>query len=75
MTIDITKLQEIQEALGPKRVKTPQTEVEQFELRDLLAASNQQSTKKPSLSNFGWTRVVPKHNCNCPIFPEEGCCE
>jgi hypothetical protein len=76
MTIDISTLQEIQEALGPKRVKTPQQEVEQFELRDLLQAANSHGTKKPSLMNIGWTRVVPKYSCHCPVTPEEDrCCE
>lgn len=74
MTIDITTLQEIQTALGPKRVKTPQQEVEQFELRDLLQAANSHGTKKPSLMSMGWTRVVPKDECRCPIEKKE-CCE
>lgn len=71
MTIDISTLQEIQEKLGPKRVKTPQQEVEQFELRDLLQAANSHGTKKPSLMNMGWTRVVPKCSCRCPIEDKE----
>ncbi len=63
---NIEDIQALQEAVGPKRIKTTDMEVEQFELKDLIAATNQQSTKKPSLSNIGWTRAVPKYGCSCP---------
>jgi hypothetical protein len=58
-------LQAIQQAIGPKRIKTPQEEVEQFDLIDLLKAANSRGTKKPFLANFGFTKAVPKNDCPC----------
>lgn len=70
----VSKIQEIQAGIGPKRVKTPQEEVEQFSLKELIDAANRIGTKKPSLSNIGWTRAVPKNNCACDSLTK-GCCD
>jgi hypothetical protein len=69
----VSKIQEIQAGVGPRRVKTPQEEVEQFSLKELLDAANRIGSKKPSLSNIGWTRAVPKNNCHCSGL-EKGSC-
>jgi hypothetical protein len=58
-------LQAIQQAIGPKRIKTPQEEVEQFDLADLLKAANARGTKKPFLQNITFTKAVPKCEGHC----------
>jgi hypothetical protein len=69
----VSKIQEIQSGIGPKRVKTPQEEVEQFSLKELIDAANRIGAKKPSLNNIGWTRVVPKNNCACDSLTKGNC--
>lgn len=69
----VSKIQAIQAGVGPRRVKTPQEEVEQFSLKELLEAANRIGAKKPTLNTIGWTRVVPKNNCHCESL-EKGCC-
>lgn len=58
-------IQAIQSTVGPKRVKTPQEEVEQFSLTELLKAANSRGTKKPFLNNFSFVKAVPKNGCSC----------
>lgn len=58
-------IQAIQAAVGPKRVKTPQEEVEQFSLAELLKAANSRGTRKPFLNNFSFVKAVPKNGCSC----------
>jgi len=58
-------IQAIQAAVGPKRVKTPQEEVEQFSLAELMKAANSRGTRKPFLNNFTFVKAVPKNGCSC----------
>lgn len=58
-------IQAIQSAVGPKRVKTPQEEVEQFSLQELMKAANSRGTKKPFLNNFSFVKAVPRDGCSC----------
>lgn len=58
-------IQAIQSAVGPKRVKTPQEEVEQFSLDELMKAANSRGTKKPFLNNFSFVKAVPRDGCSC----------
>ena len=58
-------IQAIQSAVGPKRVKTPQEEVEQFSLEELMKAANSRGTKKPFLNNFSFVKAVPKNGRSC----------
>ena len=60
-------IQAIQSAVGPKRVKTPQEEVEQFSLDELMKAANSRGTKKPFLNNFAFVKAVPKNGCGCEV--------
>lgn len=62
-------ISELQAAVGPKRVKTPGLEVEQFDIDKLLKVANAQSTFRPFMHNIGWSKAVPACNCNCPINP------
>jgi hypothetical protein len=57
-------ISDLQGKLGPKRVKTPQIEIEQFDLKDLanLARSTQ---PLPTFNQFNWAKVVPKNGCTC----------
>lgn len=67
-------IQSLQELIGPKRVKTPNIEVEQFELRDLVQAAQRNTGTNPVFSNFNYSLAVPKDlspcertdgSCNC----------
>jgi hypothetical protein len=58
-------IQAIQAAVGPKRVKTPQEEVEQFSLAELLKAANSRGTRKPFLNNITFVKAVPKNGRSC----------
>lgn len=73
--MSVDKLKEIQDALGPKIVKTPTLEIQQHSLQDLLAAQKLQTTIKPTLGNMLWSTVRPKYPvCGCGEDERENGC-
>lgn len=58
-------IEAIRESLGPKRVKTPQIEIEQFDLDQLDRIAQKSSTFKPSFNNFLFAKAVPKYGMTC----------
>lgn len=58
-TEDINDLSERSRAYGPKRVKTPNLEVEQFDPLTIQRASDREGSVHPTFGSFGWTVVSP----------------
>jgi hypothetical protein len=59
------QLKEINDLLGPKRIKTPNMETEDHDLKDLLAVQRTTTVVRPHFSNFAFTKVKPKGGCSC----------
>lgn len=61
----------IRENVGPKRVKTPLIETEQFDLDQLSRVAEKSNSFKPTLNNMLFSIVVPSCDpydpckCNC----------
>lgn len=77
MSTPAQDIESIRESLGPKRVKTPQIEIEQFDLDQLDRIAQKSNTFKPLFSNFMFTKVVPKCGTSCETGtctdPDESC--
>lgn len=61
-----TGLAEASQEYGPKRVKTPNMEVEQFDPLTIQRATERANSEIPIFSNFGMTTVTPnkpKYRC------------
>ena len=65
MTTVIQDINTLRESIGPKRVKTPLIEVEQFDLNQLDKIAAKSNTFKPMFSNFMFSKVVPLNGCSC----------
>jgi hypothetical protein len=61
----VDTLKSLQEQLGPQRVKTPQLEVEQFSLKELLSAADRTVAKPVQLHKFPMTIARPKYGMVC----------
>lgn len=66
----IGNINALREAIGPKRVKTPLIEVEQFDLNQLDKIAQKSNSFKPMFSNFMFSKAVPKCGTSC----ETGTC-
>lgn len=55
----------IRENVGPKRVKTPLIETEQFDLDQLSRVAEKSNSFKPTLNNMLFSIAVPKNGCSC----------
>jgi len=55
----------INDTLGPKRIKTPNMETEDHDLKDLLYLQRTTTVVRPHFSNFAFTKVIPKGGCSC----------
>lgn len=64
MTIE-TELQNLQEAIGPVRVKTPNLEVEMHPILDLLKAQQKTKTRTMSMGTLGFSVATPKAGNAC----------
>lgn len=74
MSTPAENIEAIRELLGPKRVKTPKIEVEQFDLDQLDRIAQKSNTFRPSFDNFMFAVASPKCdprlerlgiNCDC----------
>jgi hypothetical protein len=59
------QLQQINDLLGPKRIKTPNMETEDHDLKDLLEVQRTTTVVRPHFSNFAFTKAIPKGGCSC----------
>lgn len=60
------ELKNINDTLGPKRIKTPMLETEDHDLSDLMKVQRNTTVVKPHFCNFGFTKVIPKEgDCSC----------
>lgn len=67
MSTSAENIETIRELLGPKRVKTPKIEVEQFDLKELDRIAEKSNTFKPSFNNFMFAVASPNGvSCVCP---------
>jgi hypothetical protein len=62
---DYDDISALQKAVGPKRVKTPTHEIEQYSLREMLAASEKLKKRPIGLSAMHFDIVTPKEGCTC----------
>jgi len=60
------KIAALRAKVGPKRMKTPQVEVEQHDLAELARLADRTGVRAPTLSSMGWCIAQPKYNsCGC----------
>lgn len=67
-------LKAINDTLGPKRIKTPNMETEDHDLKDLLEVQRRNTVTRPHLSNFAFTKAVPKGGCSCEDSSSQSSC-
>jgi len=61
---NIDDFNELRLALGPKRIKTKETEIEQHDLKELLLAQQRLSSPVPiSFNSMFMTKVSPNNGC------------
>jgi hypothetical protein len=65
MATDLENLIALRDSLGPKRVKTKETEIERDSLRELLIANQQLNVTQPNFTSIHFTKVSPKYGCDC----------
>ncbi len=62
----IEQIKLVQAGIGPKRVKTPDVEVEQFSMGELIRAAAYTGTRRGiSLGTIQFTIAVAKCGCSC----------
>ena len=64
----------INDTLGPKRIKTPNMETEDHDLKDLLYLQRTTTVVRPHFSNFAFAKAVPKGGCSCEDSVTQSTC-
>ena len=67
------RINDLRGKVGPKRVKTPQIETEQFDLDQLDRLAEKTNPVKPTFQNMLFSIAVPKWGCDC-TRREDDCC-
>jgi len=69
----LAELIAIQTGIGPRKIETPELNIEQYAIKDLIELQRLTSTKKVSFNSLSFVRVKP----TCPVtLNENGCnCE
>ena len=67
MADDLREIQDLSKSLGPKRIKTPQVEAEQFDPITVIRAANLLVSRKKrvSMSSMDVDIATPKGNPPC----------
>lgn len=69
-------IRDAMKALGPKRVKTKDYEIEAHDPEKVEKVLRRSNSRAPLLANFGITLVKPKeHGCICKTDQQSGGCE
>jgi hypothetical protein len=74
MSDEAEEIEELLDAVGPKRVKTKDYEIENHNINDIMRAVERRRSSWPTMASIPYTKVVPKHGCYCPTNQEPGCC-
>ena len=69
------ELKEINDVIGPKRIKTPNIETEDHDLKDLLEVQKRTTVVRPHFSNSAFTKAKPKGGCSCEDSSSQSSCE
>lgn len=62
------QIKELNDKIGPRRVKTEGVETEDHDIKSLAAVARTMGTVKPTFGNFMYTKVVP-NGCSCEENP------
>jgi hypothetical protein len=68
------QLKAINDVIGPKRIKTPNMETEDHDLKDLLYLQRTTTVVRPHFSNFAFAKAVPKGGCSCEDSVTQSTC-
>lgn len=68
------QLKQINDVIGPKRIKTPNMETEDHDLKDLLELQRTTTVVRPHFSNFAFTKAIPKGGCSCEDSSSQSSC-
>lgn len=68
------QLKAINDVIGPKRIKTPNMETEDHDLKDLLELQRTTTVVRPHFSNFAFTKAIPKGGCSCEDSSSQSSC-